>query len=296
MKMSFLARLARPSLLGPLGMCIAMSLLAPSAQADTTVNAGTDYLMTPENGAQFSFVDPLFGPNPVTIDFTGFPFHNPQPATPSPGKADTIVNRTATVVANAAGGVTPIEIVNLSLKSSSPVTISGTSYDLFVGLQKFYPVSLGGGTASTGSMTIRDDGSPLGKTWDSVFDIHAVAVALPLGFLVPEGSNFVNSLIAGCGTTVYTCLSFNKPNFRASFEPWSESASLGQIVGDNLVSNGLAPNFFLTKRVIHDAGGGTIHIVDAPVPLPILGASAGLAFARRLKKAAAMQKRMQISQ
>jgi hypothetical protein len=192
-----------------------------------------------------------------------------------------VVKRTLDVDATPAGGATPLEIVGLSLQSVSPVS----GFDVFAGLQKYYPIGLGGGALSTGSMTIFDSGLPNGKTWSSTFNIFGVAIIAPAGTLTPTGTDFVKGLIEGCPSASYQCLLFDKGLFVATSEPWSETASGGQLQGENLVEPGLDQNFFLTGAVIHDAGDGTIHIVDdVPGPLPILGGAAAFSFSRRLKR------------
>lgn len=294
MKQSSLSKVLSQSLMGSFGIGMALSLLVPSAKAVTTVNKGTDYLITRQGGAVYTFNDPLFGPNPVTISFKGLPIVYPEPVGPTDsGRADTIVNRRDTVNADASGQSTIIEIVGLSLQNDSPVIINGVNHDVFVGLQKYYP---GIGTESTGSMLIRDNGTPVGRTWDSAFNIHGVAIAAPVGVLPAITSNYVNTLISGCPSSVYQCYLIDKGPFLEFDEPWSPTPSIGQLQGPNLVDPLLDQNFYLTRPAYHDAGGGTIHIVDpVPVPLPILGVSASLAFARRLKRASSVQKRMSLS-
>jgi hypothetical protein len=271
------------TLLGSLSVGIALCGLSPSAKA-LTVNRGTDYLITPSGGAVFNFVDPSLGPNPFPVTFKGLPIGTPTDTPPNGGflgQADTVVNRVSTVTPDADGEVTAIEIVGLSLQSVSPVN----GFDVFAGLQKYYPIGLGGGTLSTGSMTIFDSGLPNGKKWNSTFNIFGVAIIAPTGTLTPTGTDFVKGLIEGCPGASYQCLLFDKGPFVATSEPWSETASLGQFEGENLVQPWLEQNFFLTGTVIHDAGDGTIHTVTpVPGPLPVLGIGAAFSFSRRLRK------------
>ena len=291
MKTPVFARLLSRGLVGSLGIGMLLAGVAPSAKA-LTVNAGTDYLVTPKGGAKYSFVDPFPGAGIIDLEFSGLPIGTPSPLGPTPpnpdggysGLADTVVNRYDPVTAS--GGTTDIEIVGLSLKSTAPVTILGTDYDVFAGLQKYYP---GGGALSTGTMTIYDS-LPKGKTWNSSFTIKAVGIFAPKGTLTPTGNDYVRSLIEGCNTaTTYQCIALPpKGPFLASNESWTTGPDprngFNPLEGENLVNNE-PPNFYLNGVVIHDTGDGTIHTVTpTPGPLPIFGASAAFAFSRRLRK------------
>jgi len=270
------------TLLGSLGLGIALCGLSPSAKA-VIVNRGTDYVITPSGGAFFVFNDPAIGPNPLSVSFKGLAIGTPTLTAPNGGLlgfADTVVNRYLDVNATPEGGTTPLEIVGLSLQSVEPVY----GLDVFAGLQKYrYP---GNPTKkSIGSMTIRDKGKEGGKSWDSTFKIFGVAIIAPTGTLTPTGTDFVKGLIEGCPNASYQCLDFEKGDFIATSEPWSETANLGQFQGENLVQLELEQNFYMTAPVIHDAGDGTIHTVHpVPGPLPILGIGAAFSFSRRLRK------------
>lgn len=270
------------TLLGSLGLGIALCGLSQSAKA-VIVNRGTDYVITPSGGAVYNFVDPLLGPNPLTVSFKGLAIGTPTDTAPNGGLlgfADTVVNRYLDVNATPGGETTPLEIVGLSLQSVNPVH----GFDVFAGLQKYrYP---GDPTKkTTGSMTIRDTGGPDGKSWDSKFKIFGVAIIAPTGTLIPTGTDFVKGLIEGCPNASYQCLDFEKGDFIATSEPWSETANLGQVQGENLVQLGLKQNFYMTAEVIHDAGDGTIHTIKpVPGPLPILSIGVAFSFSRRLRK------------
>jgi hypothetical protein len=273
------------SLIGAVGLGVALLGLPQSASSSTLVNRGTDYLVTPSGGAVFNFVDPLPGAGVVTVNFGGLAIGTPTATPPDGGYlgiADTVVNRLDDVDATPTGGTTLLEIVGLSLKSVAPVTIGGANYDVFAGLQKYL-----NGTTSTGEMTIRDTGGANGKTWDSSFTINGVAIVAAAGTLIPTGTDYVKGLIQGCGTaTNYQCILFDKGPFVATNEPWSDVPSLGQLQGANLVQPGLEQNFYLTGTAIHDAGNGIIHTVQPqPVPEPtILGSLAALGFGAALQK------------
>jgi hypothetical protein len=277
------------SLIGAVGLGVALLGLPQSAKA-FTVNRGTDYVVTPSEGAVFNFVDPLPGAGTVTVKFGGLAIGTPTATSPDGGylgKADTVINRLDDVdLTNATSGITDLEIVGLSLQSVAPVTINGANYDVFAGLQKYL-----NGTTSTGEMTIRDTGGANGKTWDSSFTINGVAIVAAAGTLTPTGTDYVKGLIEGCTTaTNYQCLLFDKGPFVAIHTPihplpWSDVPSLGQFQGDNLVVPGLEQNFYLTGTAIHDAGGGTIHtVVSVPEPLTILGALTAFGFGAAFKR------------
>lgn len=283
------------SLIGAVGLGVALLGLPQSAKA-FTVNRGTDYVVTPSEGAVFNFVDPLPGAGTVTVKFGGLAIGTPT-ATPPDGSylgiADTVINRLGNVDATPTGGTTLLEIVGLSLQSVAPVTIGGAKYDVFAGLQKYFSIDDDNdpatpdipGKSSTGTMTIRDTGGANGKTWDSSFTINGVAIVAAAGTLIPTGTDYVKGLIQGCTTAKnYQCLLFSKGPFEATNEPWTSS---GEDEGANLVQPGLKQNFFISKTqpVIHDAGDGTIHtVVSVPEPLTILGSLTAFGFGAAFKR------------
>jgi hypothetical protein len=259
------SKLLTRSLVGAMGLGVALLGIPQSAKA-ATVNAGTDYVITPVGGATYYFEDTPLGAGLVPVSFEGLPIGTPTMSPPDggfSGNADTVINRLSNVNATASGETTPIEIVGLSLQS---LAVNG--FDVFVGLQKYR-----NNTISSGTMTIRDDG--VNKTWDSSFTINGVAIFAPVGTLTPTGTDFVRELVEGCDTVGinYQCENFTKGPFTANNEPWSDTPGLGQLTGANLVSADPS-NFFLTGTVIHDAGDGVIHTIDPKVPEP--STSAGL--------------------
>jgi hypothetical protein len=201
------------------------------------------------------------------------------------------------------GGQTDIEITELSLKSIQPVVIPtglpiaidpGT-YDVYVGLQKYYGGSGGGGIASSkGQMFIGDDG--IDKTWDSRFTIKAMAFLLPVG-TNSSGNDFVKGVLQGITSPlvenipyactnvgslplVKGCYGFTVNDFIATNEPWNASPQYGDLVGQLSPDPG---DFFLGRPGKHQAPTH-FHTVRTPGPLPILGASTAYAFSRRLRK------------
>ena len=247
------------SLIGAVGLGVALLGLPQSAKA-FTVNRGTDYLVTPSEGTVYNFVDPLPGAGTVTVNFKGLAIGTGIP------EADTVVNRLQDVDATAAGGTTPIEVVDLSLQSVAPVTINGTNYDVFVGLQKYL-----NGTTSTGSMTIRDTGGANGKTWDSSFTINAVAIVAVAGTLTPTGTDYIKGLIQGCPTaTSFQCLPFGKGPFLANNEPWTNFGSY------------FNPTPF--GEVGHTYDKNTHTVIAVPEPLTILGSLTAFGFGAAFKR------------
>jgi hypothetical protein len=245
------------SLIGAVGLGVALLGLPQSAKA-VAIFAGTDYVMTPSEGAVINL--PNFG----IVKFEGLPIN-----TAVSGAADTIINRTQGVPET--GGNTPLEIVGLSLRK-----LNVGNFDFFAGLQSY-----SGGAASTGSMTIRHENADTDATqgtWDSSFTINGTVVVVPTGTLDSNGQvDFVKNLVAGCGTSgYYTCVDFIKGPFSAFNEPWGHQPLIGQITGPNLV--GTDPtNFYLTATVDHVAPDDGLHTIK-PVPwetdaLPVIGST-----------------------
>ncbi len=270
--------------LGALGIALCLHTASPPAKAFTAVvNQGTDYVVTPPEGARLTL--PGFG----LIQFTGLPIGTPTATPPSggySGSADTVVNRLDNIYDNeiVTGGQTDLEIVGLSLVAKNQFNpLDSSYYDIYAGLQKYYysPAS------SMGVMTIKDSGLPGGKLWSSSFTINGVAVVVPVNTdtLIPSGNDYVKRLIEGCpSSSIYTCHTFTKGPFTASDEPWSPTPLPGQFEGPNLVNPSLTQNFFLTSKVDHVAPDGLHIIQPTPAPLPFLGAPVVMVYLRRLNE------------
>lgn len=133
-----------------------------AALADSVL-LGSDYLET----IPLTFFD--FGGPIGSVALVGRPI-NP----PLLGSTDTIVQRKADASLPAVGSTdtVPIELVQLSLVSASPVTIGPAFFDVFVHLTP--------SASSTGTATIRhefpDNGGPAPEgTFDSFFDVFFTA-------------------------------------------------------------------------------------------------------------------------
>jgi hypothetical protein len=300
--------------LATLGFGVILAGFSAEPTQALTANSGTDYLLTPTGGAKFVY-DPAPPDGPTFVmPYSGLPILTPTPnGSPNggySGLADTVVNRLETVDFNATPnvGITPIEIVGLSLFANNVSLPSGGTYDTVAGLQKYYGNTAGGGATSVGTMTIRDN-----FTWDSAFTVKAIAFfAAPGSLGLPSdpyagthSADLVRNIIAGIITPIGTtdqpyacvsgaisgqCLLFEK-TFTASNEPWVTTPIGGQLLGDNLVieapnTSPLPQNFFISDQVQHDAGDGTIHTIDpaVPGPLPILGVGAAFKASRRLRR------------
>jgi hypothetical protein len=338
MKLSFFAKKVGHGLLGALGFGVAMGGVVSSSQAAMIVNPGTDYLRTPPGGSLFCLQP---GPNPgdpcagLQLSFSGLPIGTPTALPPDGGylgQADTVVNRNEPVDPmkdpsyNPITGLpdigesTDIEIIGLSLKGDTIVSLSGisgmpdgTTYNYYAGLQKYYPATRGGGADSLGDMFIRDNGI---KTWDSQFVINGVLFFVPTSTPIVPGTDFVRRAIEhfttdfptadpmACTNSEYTeikaCSFFTSDAFKAFDYPWSYEPLPDQILGRDLVGPD-DNNFYLSalspKAPPDTIAGGLVrhvapnHIHDvtprllpAPSPLGVLGLPALAATVGRLKK------------
>jgi hypothetical protein len=326
MKLSLFTRVYTQGLLGSLGFGVLLSGIVSSAHAGSgLVHSGTDYVGTPIGGAKylppgsppgtdpidftgFAIKYPTPNPlyNPTANPITGIGLGSKGPdggTTPIPnsailGVADTVINRTNPSIDLSLttlnpitglmemGGVTPIEIVGLSLKSDKLFALGPTygSRTLFAGLEKYYGtkpdpvpptppyVPPTGQRSSTGTMFIRGDAG-VGGTWDSIFTIHAFAFGLPTGSLLDTTVNdFVRTTLEGmitpldisgnpyaCQSNVggmtfdLVCLPFTKENFIVKDKGWSATLPPGAdtLVGPNLVPvddpDSTDPNQFLRQ-------------------------------------------------
>ena len=262
---------SRTEILRSLGMVTvgtvgALALLGVPESADAAnVRLGSDYVQTPAGNTSFNFGGPI-----DTVDFQGRPI-------PGLGLVDTIIERkqdVALVEGTAIPGMTPIEIVALSLESVAPVEVNGFDYDVFVTLDPNNP--------STGNMTIRHenlDSDPIQGTWDSVFDLNALALFTPLN----GGPSIPNETISK------TFLALNedwghKPgpgdeivnlNQGWMFQPPGGLPLISRAPGNQTANchvdnNGPpcdAEDFFLKGLALHDAGDGK-HGVQPPEPVP----------------------------
>lgn len=250
-------------LIGAVGLGVALLGMPEGAKATTVVVPGTDYLFTPaDSPTKYTFSDLS-----TTVYFKGLPLILDKDGDFVNG-TDTIVLRTQPVPVP--GGTTPIIIDDLSLVSISPVSIGGSSFDVFAGLD---PTQ-----TSTGEMTINHDVIPVtGRNgiWSSTFDLHATAVIVPTGTSNSSTARFVPNLIAqyrgvSCDfnslpLSTPCTISFHKPGFVATNDPWSHTPEPNTFVGPD------ASNFFLVgdQPTFHETPDGSTHTVDPPrVPEP----------------------------
>jgi hypothetical protein len=131
-----------------LATCV-LAMTVGVANADT-IALGTDYFQTTS-----TVID--FGGSIGSINLTGNPI--------GPGNADTIIQRQADMTIG--GPAIPIQLTALSLKSSAPINIGGTFFDVFVTLD---PTSL---NIDKGTMTAT--GSLSGGTLDAVLSAAIIA-------------------------------------------------------------------------------------------------------------------------
>ena len=356
MKLASMFKTAKHGLSGSLGLGLFLAVLPLSAKAQ--VYSGTDYLITPANGATYYYPLPWGGTLPLS--FSGLPIGIPTPngalftptapptgglaSSPTPpnpngsysGFADTVVNRLAMVDPTApntlnpikstnpdcpinggidpsecvyqTGGVTPIEIIGLSLQGGSLAIPSGLgvtpgTYNLFAGLQKYYGNTTGSGPLSLGTMFIGDDPfNPLdpldpapGKTWDSEFTLNAMAFGVPVGSALDTSvADFVRSTLQGmttplsnadpydCNSLVsgvsydLVCLSISDKRFVALNEPWQELPGPSHLIGENLLPLPIAgtmpteyyPSNFYLSGPVIHDAGGGIIHTVDPIQAP----------------------------
>ena len=167
---------------------LAMLLCSPLARADN-IALGTDYFQT-NTGTIFDFGSPI-----GMVTFMGVPI--------GPGATDTIIQRLSD--ATIGGGPVPIEIVALSLASTAPVTIGGTTYNVMVGLAP-------GATGMQDMGTINISGTTAGGTFTSSLDVFFDTHFMP---------------ISGPGAAFYV---FNDVLLSNPGAPWSPTPPGGQVL------------------------------------------------------------------
>jgi len=217
--------------------------------------------------------------------------------------------------------------LSLFAKNVSLPSPFGGPYDTVAGLQKYYSKSglKSEGTMTIKDLDPNNLHPPLPSfptppgelVWGSDFTVNAIAFFAAPGTLglpsnpyadpATHSADLVRNIIGDIMTDIpgdtsmpYACQSgpisgyclLFKKRFLASNQPWQTTPILGQLLGDNLVIEPpnilpLNQNFFISDKVPHDAGDGTIHTVDpalVPGPLPILGLGAAFSFSRRLRR------------
>jgi uncharacterized protein (TIGR03382 family) len=158
MRNTFLSTLRSGALAcSALALCLILTRTATAQAALDTVAAGSDYFQTLPG--TFANV-----PGIGFVSFMGNPI--------GPGSTDTIVQRQADADIN--GAPIPIQITALSLKSTAPVNIGGSFFDVFVNLDTSDQT-----VHNKGSMTI--NGTPAGGTFSSFFDVFYDVTATQVG-------------------------------------------------------------------------------------------------------------------
>lgn len=216
---------------------VAASLACPSAmRADDTVHSGWDLLLT----VDAELKNPGL-PGPDFLDFKGVPLgtYNFGNGGVPVGNSDTIIHRLNTATIPPSGSDTiDIQVDALQLIDTSDG----------------YYATLNPNTASTGSLTIFDDGK-WNNSFYVYFDLYAGASANPANYLGTGYKHFIGS--------------GNWTHYPGTGDPL--------ITGVNSLLNGSdhLNDFFLVKQAVHDAGDGSFHIVISPEPSSALLAVLG---------------------
>jgi PEP-CTERM motif len=140
---------------------LALSITASGADIDPTVPSvalGSDYFATLP-GTFFNF-----GGGIGNVNLMGLPI--------GPGNTDTIIQRKADAALG--GAAIPIQLVGLSLRSTAPVNVGGSFFDVFITLD---PANLAN---DTGTMSIAGN-TTIGGTFSSALNIFFQAHFAPLG-------------------------------------------------------------------------------------------------------------------
>jgi len=143
---------------------VAICLLASTCLGDEIVPAGFDYFVTAPGTT-------INVPGLGTVSLVGRPI--------GPGGSDTIVQRMAPldiVDRPDATGSSPMQMTLLALKSSAPVDIGGSFFDIFVDLD---PSKIQTGNLTV-TQTILGEGIPEG-TFTTFFDVFFDVTVVPAG-------------------------------------------------------------------------------------------------------------------
>ncbi|EHJ09452.1 hypothetical protein CWATWH0003_B121 [Crocosphaera watsonii WH 0003] len=238
-------------LLGGMAMG-AMAFFGASHSAQgTTIVAGSDYVYTPaDQSSLFEFPDPL-----GLVYFKGVPTFA--------GGTDTIVQRQGDCTFVSGTCTIPIEVTGLELMS----------YGSVPGIL----ATLDGNNASTGTMTINDNG-----TFSSSFTLFAVATGGPL-----PGEVNIQKTFTATGNWTDTPLA-GTPLVRADYP--DQDANCHNLIGPGCLDSDVTgdgmndSDFFLTGRVLHTAPGAEHTITPVPEPLTILGSVTALGFGTFFKR------------
>ncbi|HEX7286759.1 MAG TPA: hypothetical protein VF532_11300 [Candidatus Angelobacter sp.] len=171
------------------------------------------------------------------------------------GTTDTIMHRTADVPAG--GGSVPVEVTALFLKSTSSVTFSGQSVDVYVTVNNSagviatsvlpQPDPL---SPSTGTLTVRTDG-----TFDSSITVNADVIFVKAGTSVTNPANYVGHQKADPIT------------LRSSNSSFKTTAPAGYPSCQPFPSGGFFP--FPVHTGAHPVTPSTCGPLPAPTPVPV---------------------------
>jgi hypothetical protein len=209
--MNFSSPIKLSSILGIVGLGAIAFVGVPESAKAASIWRGSDYLTTPVNGASYDF-----GPGIGQVFFTGLPV--------GPGLTDTIIQRKQDCVLPTIGSscTIPIEMTQLSLKTSAPVNVGDFNYDV--------KVTLDPNNASTGNMTIKhqfpDDGGLFAEgTFSSSLNVFFKADFVPV-----NGGPDLQDVFQSVNLTLARALWSHEPPPGAVLVPGAP----GTVVGTNL--------------------------------------------------------------
>src|SRR5215467_13943508 len=200
-----------------LSLVVSFAVLLVCAMPLSAQTAGYDLLQT-GSGASIDLSSAGLG----NVALQGVPIQS------STGSTDSIMHRTQDTVG---GGITPVNVTALFMKSTSSVTYSGQQVDVYVTLNNSggaistsvlpQPDSL---SASTGTVTVRSNG-----TFDSSITVNADVIFVKAGTSVTNSANYV-------GHQAASAISLSSSN-----SSWSSTPPAGYPSSSTFPSGGFYP-------------------------------------------------------